>query len=52
MESGSSILNAVNEVANCAFLHESMRKKYATLSSDLIMGIPVAEAFLRFANGT
>ncbi len=29
-----------------------MRKKYATLSSDLIMGIPVAEAFQRFANGT
>lgn len=52
LESGSSILNAVNEVANCAFLHESMRKKYATLSSDLIMGIPVAEAFQRFANGT
>lgn len=52
LESGSSILNAVTEVSNCVFLHESIRRKYATLSSDLMMGISVAEAFKRFADGT
>ena len=52
LETGSSILNAVTEVSNCPFLHESIRKKYAKLSSDLMMGISVSEAFKRFAEGT
>ena len=38
--------------ANCKFVHESMRKKYAKISSDLQMGLTVAEAFHRFEAGT
>lgn len=52
LEAGSSILNAVTEVSACPFLHDSIRKKYAKLSSDLMMGVSVTDAFKSFAEGT
>lgn len=52
LRAGMSISQAVEDVAECKFLHPSMRKKYAKLSSDMRMGIPVKEAFNRFAEGT
>lgn len=52
LRAGMSITQAVEDVANCKFVHESMRKKYAKISSDLQMGITVAEAFHRFEEGT
>lgn len=52
LEAGSSILNAVTEVSACPFLHDTIRKKYAKLSSDLIMGVSVTDAFKSFAEGT
>ena len=52
LRAGLSIAQAVEDVAECKFVHESMRLKYAKLSSDLQMGISVSEAFRRFAEGT
>lgn len=52
LRAGMSIAQAVEDVANCKFVHESMRKKYAKISSDLQMGLTVAEAFHRFEAGT
>lgn len=52
LEAGSSILNAVTEVSACPFLHDTIRKKYAKLSSDLMMGVSVTDAFKCFAEGT
>ena len=48
----ASILNAVTEVSACPFLHDTIRKKYAKLSSDLMMGVSVTDAFKSFAEGT
>lgn len=52
LEAGSSILNAVTEVSACPFLHDTIRKNYAKLSSDLMMGVSVTDAFKSFAEGT
>ena len=52
LEAGSSILNAVTEVSACPFLHDTIQKKYAKLSSDLMMGVSVTDAFKSFAEGT
>lgn len=52
LRAGMSIVQAVDDVANCTLLHDSMRKKYAQISSDIMMGITVGEAFRRFADGT
>lgn len=52
LRAGMSISQAVEDTANCKFLHQSMRVKYAKLSSDLQMGLTVCEAFHRFAEGT
>ena len=52
LRAGLSLMQAVDDVANCKFVHASMRKKYAQLSSDLRMGLPVGTAFTRFAEGT
>lgn len=52
LRAGMSIVQAVDDVANCTLLHDSMRKKYAQISSDIMMGITVGEAFRRFAYGT
>ena len=52
LEAGCCILNAVTEVSACPFLHDTIRKKYAKLSSDLMMGVSVTDAFKSFAEGT
>ena len=52
LRAGMSIMQAVGDVASCVFVHESIRRKYALLSADLQMGIPLEDAFLRFAEGT
>ncbi len=49
LRAGMSISQAVEDVANCKFLHESMRRKYAELSTNLQMGVSVADAFRLFA---
>ena len=49
LRAGMSIYQAVEDVANCKFLHESMRAQYAKMSSDLQMGLTIAETFHRFA---
>lgn len=52
LRAGMSIMQAVGDVSACVFVHESIRRKYALLSSDLRMGVPIEDAFLRFAEGT
>lgn len=52
LRAGLSIRRAVEDVAECKFVHETMRARYAKLSSDLQMGLTVGEAFQRFADGT
>ena len=52
LRAGLSISQAVQEVADNKFIHESMRRKYRELSSDLQMGISVSNAFKRFADST
>lgn len=50
LRAGISISTAVEDVAQCKFIHPSMRKRFAKLSADLQMGITVADAFQHFAD--
>lgn len=52
LKSGLSIIQAVQEVANNKFIHESIRERYRRLSMDLQMGISISEGFKRFADST
>jgi len=52
LRSGSSIAEAVNDVVKCRFVHMSLRYKFAKLSSDIRMSVPLAEAFMNFAEDT
>lgn len=52
LKAGMTILQAVQEVAENKFIHESIREKYRKMSTDLQMGISVTEAFKNFAEGT
>lgn len=52
LRAGMSIMQAVDDVAACRFIHPAIRRKYMTLSSMLKMGVPVSTAFYRFAEGT
>lgn len=52
LRAGTGILQAINDVAGCKFVHESMRERYRQLSSDIQMGISIEEAFQRFADST
>lgn len=49
LRAGLSLYRAINDVTECPFVHESMKVKFAKLSSDLQLGITVGEAFSRFA---
>ena len=51
LRAGLSLYKAVEDVTNCPFVHESMKAKFANLSSDLRLGITIGEAFTRFAEG-
>ena len=50
LRAGLSIARAVEDVAQCKFVHPSMQKCFAKLSADLQMGLPVSEAFQRMQN--
>lgn len=50
LRAGISISTAVEDVAQCKFIHPSVRKRFAKLSADLQMGITVADAFQHFAD--
>lgn len=52
LKAGMTIIQAVQEVANNKFIHESIRKRYQKLNSDLQMGISVTDAFKNFAEST
>lgn len=52
LKSGMSILQAVQDVANNKFVHDSIRKKFQNINIDLQMGVSVADAFRRFAEST
>ena len=47
-----TILQAVQEVANNKFIHESIRKKYQNINLDIQMGVSIADAFRHFAENT
>ena len=49
LRAGMSILQAVEEVASCTFIHESVRKHYVKMANDMRFGISVSEAFRGFA---
>ena len=50
LRAGLSIARAVEDVAQCKFVHPSMQKCFAKSSADLQMGLPVSEAFQRMAD--
>ena len=52
LRAGMSIMQAVNDVASCSFIHESIRKKYREMGMALKMGVPINVAFMNFAKGT
>ena len=52
LRSNQTIQQAVDEVGQNAFIHESIREGFRQISSDLRVGLPVKEAFERFAELT
>ena len=53
LRSDSSIINAVEDVVKCRFIHMSIRRKFAQLSADIQMGsMSVSDAFMKFAKET
>lgn len=49
LRSNQTIQQAVDEVGQNVFIHESIREGFRQISSDLRVGLPVKEAFERFA---
>ena len=49
LKSGMSLHQAVEDVAQSPYVHDSIRKEFAQLSSELKIGISVQDAFARFA---
>jgi tight adherence protein B len=52
LRSNQTIQQAVDEVGKNVFIHESIREGFRQISSDLQVGIPVKEAFERFAGNS
>jgi tight adherence protein B len=52
LRSNQTIQQAVDEVGQNFFIHESIKKGFRQISSDLRVGLPVKEAFERFAAET
>ena len=52
LRSNQTIQQAVDEVGQNVFIHESIREGFRQISSDLRVGLPVKEAFERFAELT
>lgn len=49
LKAGRSIQQAVDDVCSSDFIHESVRSEFVQLSSDLRLGVPISDAFDRFA---
>ena len=52
LRSEASIMRAVKEVSENRFIYEPIRVRYQKMYADLTMGIPVKDAFYRFAEST
>lgn len=52
LKAGMSISQAVEEVSENKFIHESIREKYRKMSTDLQMGVSISDAFFGFAKGS
>ena len=52
LRSNQTIQQAVDEVGQNVFIHESIREGFRQIASDLRVGLPVKEAFERFAADT
>ena len=52
LRSNQTIQQAVDEVGDNVFIHESIREGFRQISSDLRVGLPIKEAFERFAEDT
>ena len=50
LSAGRSILQSVDDVANCKYVNERLRKEYMSMSNSLRLGIPVTKAFQNFAD--
>lgn len=49
IKSGLSVHQAVENVCTSPFIHDSIKKEYKLLNADLKLGLPIHEAFERFA---
>lgn len=52
LKSGKSIIQAVDTVANSPWLHNSLRSAYEQMNTDLKIGMPISDAFKKFAEET
>lgn len=52
LRAGESVVQAIDDVIANRIVDDGMRAKFEMISSDLKMGIPIADAFARFAEGT
>lgn len=50
LKSGLSIHQAIEDVSHSPFVHDSIRKEFSQLNTDLKLGIPINDAFDRFAD--
>ena len=52
LESGLSIQQAVEELINNAFIHDSIRRGFSQIDADIKIGLSVPQAFKKFAEET
>ena len=52
LKAGMSISQAVQDVANCPFVHPTLRNEFQQMNADIQMGLDVGEAFRNFADRT
>ena len=50
LKAGLSVSQAVTDITESPFIHDSVRHEFMQVDSDLKLGIPVHEAFQRFAD--
>lgn len=50
LKSGMSLHQAINDVSHSPFVHETVRREFRQLDADLKLGIPIKDAFERFAD--
>jgi len=49
LNAGRSIIQSVEDVAECKYVNENLRKEYLYMSNSLKLGIPVTQAFRNFS---